>query len=447
MTAAGERREQSSLASAKGDADASGAFERDASGSGECAAERAALLQEVSAARLGRVRAALADEGLDAFLVRDTSNIRWLTAFDGVFDEERAHALLVLPDCAVLHTDSRYAAACERAAAQAGGVVEIDPSRVSHASFASALLTKRGCIPSSPSGEKDIPSVVLSERSESKDPARHQQGKLAALGIEDDIALREYRALEKELPSVALHETSNLVQGLRAVKDADEVARLLAAQAVTDAAFRHITGFMRLGMTEREVQRELEGFMLANGAEGLAFPSIVATGENAANPHAIPGDSRLEAGQCVVLDFGAKVQGYCADMTRTVFLGQPSDKMLAAYAAVRAANERVEALLAAGMTGKAAHELAEQALEEGGFGGRMGHSLGHGVGLDVHEDPALSPRNDKPLQPGNVVTVEPGVYLPGEFGMRLEDFGVITPDGYQVFTQSTHEMVIIDRLL
>ncbi len=196
-------------------------------------------------------------------------------------------------------------------------------------------------------------------------------------------------------------------------------------------------------MTEREVQIELEDFMRRHGAEGLAFPSIVATGPNGASPHAIPGATRLEAGQCVVLDFGARACGYCSDMTRTVFLGEPDEHLRAAYEAIRQANEQVEAALRPGVTGKDMHELAERVLADHGFAGKMGHSLGHGVGIDIHEEPNLSPRNPHPLVPGNVVTVEPGVYLSGEFGMRLEDFGVITHDGFAVFTQSTHDMVII----
>lgn len=215
------------------------------------------------------------------------------------------------------------------------------------------------------------------------------------------------------------------------------------AQSITDAAFSHIIQYMKPGMTERQVQLELEEFMLRHGAQGLAFPSIVATGANGASPHAIPGATMLEAGQCVVLDFGAKSYGYCSDMTRTVFLGEPEGEMRAAWDTLRAANEAVEAMLAPGVTGKEAHELAESVLTEGGFAGRMGHGLGHGVGLDIHEEPVLAPRNEQPLVAGNVVTVEPGIYLPGKFGMRLEDFGVITDDGFDVFTQSTHEMVVI----
>lgn len=386
------------------------------SASAACPASEAPHAWSVSASRVARLRELCSREGLDAFLVRDTSNIRWLTAFDDVFDSESAHALYLDGCRAVLHTDSRYAAACERAAS--GGELVVDASRVSHACFASALWTE------------------------------------GALGIEDSVSIAEYRALQAAfdelgegcsdgIGSCCLCETSGVVVGLRAVKDADELRRLRAAQAITDAAFAHITEFMRPGMTEREVQLELEGFMLRAGASDLAFSSIVATGANGANPHAVAGGARLEAGQCVVMDFGARAAGYCSDMTRTVFLGEPDGRLLSAYETLRRANEEVEALLRPGVTGAEAHELAERVLAEGGFGGKMGHGLGHGVGIDIHEEPVLAPRNKEPLVAGNVVTVEPGIYLPGEFGMRLEDFGVVTEDGFEVFTRSTHDLVVI----
>ena len=238
-------------------------------------------------------------------------------------------------------------------------------------------------------------------------------------------------------------ETTDVVLRLRAVKDGDELARMAAAQAITDAAFAHIVGLMAPGMTEREVQLALDDFMLKHGAEGLAFPSIVATGPNGANPHAIPSGTVLEAGQCVVMDFGARACGYCSDMTRTVFLGRPEGEMLRAWEVLREANEAVEAFVRPGVMGRECHELAEKVLADGGFGGLMGHGLGHGVGLDVHELPTLNPRNDQPLQAGNVVTVEPGIYLPGRFGMRLEDCGVVTERGYEPFGCASHEMVVI----
>ena len=414
--------------------------------------------------RLLLFRDTLSQQGLSAFYVRNESDIRWMTGFDGVFDGEGAFALLVSPDQAVLHTDSRYALATNAAAAGSPFAVSVEP--VSHAAFAVRAL-----------GQQDDTSGVN-------------------VGIETSLTLGEYRQLQRETAKVAgkapeqgaeraaiapvapvatestvgapaapadspapvaataapasapatgisFVETEGLCVNLRAVKDASEIARMRVAQAITDAAFAHIVEYMRPGMTERQVQVELEDFMVRNGASGLAFTSIVACGAHGASPHAVSDDTLLEAGQCVVLDFGARAQGYCSDMTRVVFLGEPSSAMRHAYAVLREANETVEAMLSPGITGAQAHAKAEEILAAGGFAGKMGHGLGHGVGIDIHEQPNLSPRNSKPLVAGNVVTVEPGIYLEGEFGMRLEDFGVITERGFQVFTQSSHEMVII----
>lgn len=427
----------------------------------------------VSSSRIARLRAACAAEGLGAFLVRDTSSIQWLTAFDNVFDSEAAHALYLDGGCAVLHTDSRYSSACRKAAS--GGEVRVDDSRVSHARFAAERWANRAAADGVAAAAGASAGAEAAVSAAAADDAGAAAGE-GGLGIEDSVSLGEYRRLQTafaELDANAagepdegaalraatwdgargdarlssfgscLRETSGFVLGLRAVKDADEVRRMKAAQAVTDAAFAHITGLMKPGTTEREIQLELEGFMLRNGASGLAFSSIVATGANGANPHAIPGGTRLEAGQCVVMDFGARALGYCSDMTRMVFVGEPDARLRGAYETLRRANEEVEAMLRPGVTGAEAHELAERILAEGGFAGRMGHGLGHGVGIDIHEEPVLAPRNKQPLAAGNVVTVEPGIYLPGEFGMRLEDFGVVTESGFDVFTRSSHEMVVI----
>ena len=367
--------------------------------------------------------------GCDAFLVRETVNIRWLTGFDGVFDEEQAHALLVLPGGLILHTDSRYTGAARAAAEAGGGFVEVDEVRESHAAFArrklssDAVLGFEGSIAYTEFTK--LAEQFASEADAPAAPSEHPLGEPAPV------------------PGALLISTTDAFRTLRARKTPAELERLRAAQAISDAAFAHVVDVMRPGMTERQVQRELDDFMLQHSAEALAFRSIVAAGENGADPHAVPSNKRLEAGQCVVIDFGAKAQGYCSDMTRTVFLGQPDGQMAGAWQVLRAANEAVERELKVGMTGREAHELAERVLEEGGFGGCMGHGLGHGVGLDIHELPTLNQRNEQPLVAGNVVTVEPGIYLPGQFGMRLEDFGVITETGFDVFTQTTHEMVII----
>lgn len=380
---------------------------------------------QASTRRLKRLRDVCAQDGMDAFFVRDTSNIAYLSAFDDVFDSEAAHALLVCEQGADLHTDSRYYEAAQ-AAAQLDKTIHVDATVESHAAFALRTLA----LPPTCAHASSSPSGVS-----------------VCLGIEDSMSVSEFRALESACSAapykVSLRETSQVVSALRAVKDTTEIARLKAAQAITDAAFCHILKFIRPGLTEREVQLELEGFMRRVGASGLAFSSIVATGDAAANPHAIVSNRRLEAGECVVLDFGARAFGYCSDMTRTVFLGQPDAETRAAYEAIKEANEQVEALLKPGVTGAFAHKFANRVLAEHGFADRMGHGLGHGVGIDIHEEPVLALRNDKPLEVGNVVTVEPGIYIPGKFGMRLEDCGVIVEGGFEVFTRSTHDMIVL----
>lgn len=369
-----------------------------------------------SAARLARLRAQAANQDRGAYFARDTSDIAWLTAFDGVFDEEQAHALFVDAANAVLHTDSRYSHACRMAAEANGNVVSVDDGRTTHAAFAAERW--------------------------------HAAQSAGSFAFDDGITLANYRALEKafaegDAQGPAFAETHDVVRRLRAVKDAHELERMRYAQSITDAAFAHIVTFIRPGRTEREVQRELDDYMLSHGAAALAFPSIVAAGANGASPHAQVTDAPLQAGTCIVMDFGAKARGYCSDMTRTVFLGEPDARMRSAYDTIRRANEEVEALLAPGVMGAQAQELAERILDEGGFGGAMGHGLGHGVGLDIHELPVLNSRNGEALVPGNVVTVEPGIYLPGEFGMRLEDCGVVTEDGFEVFTAASHSPVIL----
>lgn len=362
--------------------------------------------------RLSRLRAVMGEQGIDVLYVRELSNISWATGFERVFDDEPAHALVVSARNCVLHTDSRYFDAMKSAAADAD--IEVDNSRMAH-------------------------SAVLAQVSDCID------GDIVRVGIEDSIPLAEYRALQRtfEGRAIDLVELSGFVEELRQVKDKSEITAMRKAQSITDAAFANIIAFMKPGMTEREVQLQLDRYMYEGGAEGLAFGTIVATGAHAASPHAIPGETKLAFGDAVVMDFGARYAGYCSDMTRTVFVGEPSDEARRAYGAIRRANEECEAMLRAGLSGADVHQHAEAVLEEEGFGGAMGHSLGHSVGIDIHEAPNLSPRNPKALCAGNVVTVEPGIYLTGKFGMRLEDYGVVRDTSYEVFTQSTHEMIII----
>ncbi|MFR3273273.1 MAG: M24 family metallopeptidase [Slackia sp.] len=320
---------------------------------------------------LNRMRACMREEGMACFCCTDLSNVKWLTAFDNVFDDEPAHLAFVSDDEAVLHTDSRYADAACRAAC--GGPWKIDASGGFHARWVADKLSRDG---------RKAPGDGL-----------------PALAIEDSMSLAAFRRFEKsfeekELPPAI--ETSDFVLKLRAVKDDVEIEAMKAAQAITDAAFEHIVSFMRVGMTEREVQLELEEVMRRLGAEDLAFSSIVASGANGAAPHSIPGEKVLESGDMVVLDFGACKGGYCSDMTRTVCMEYATEEAKRVYEAVRNANEAVERMLRPGVTGAEAHELAECILEHAGYGGKMGHGLDM-AGIDIHERPNLSPRNTEPL--------------------------------------------------
>lgn len=372
--------------------------------------------------RLERMRENMSACGIDDFYCRDISNVQWLTEFEGVFDDEPAHLAFVTPKKAFVHTDSRYADACDRASQHTPWI--IDACGGAHAAWVAKKFAAFHAAAGTSEGEN-----------------------VCAMGIEDAIELREFRELERAFSEAKWKprfvETDGFVKKMRAVKDERELSAMRAAQAITDAAFEHIVGFMGEGMTELEVKRELEETMRRLGAEGLAFDSIVASGPNGAAPHSVAGERRLQAGDMVVMDFGARKGGYCSDMTRTVCIGEATPLAREVFAAVREANEAVEAMIRPGRTGAAMHHLAEDVLAHNGFAGKMGHGLGHGVGIDIHELPVLSPRNEAPLEVGNVVTVEPGVYLPGEIGCRLEDFGVVTEDGFEVFTKLTHELVII----
>lgn len=380
--------------------------------------ERESLLlasEQASARRIERIRELLVENELDAIYIRDLSNIKWVTAFQGVFDDEAAHALIITRQDVIIHSDSRYGEALE-AAAQ-GSQIQVSLERTSHANWLSRLLAGTS-------------------------------GSRQRAAIEDTLTLREFHTLEQALADASalpeLVERERFIEDLRASKDALEIALMRKAQAITDAGFAFIVDIIEPGMTEAQVQRALDTFMLDAGAEGLAFSTIVAAGAHAASPHAISGDTRIARGDAIVMDFGARFGGYCSDMTRTVFVGEPTEKMYRAWEAMRNANEAAEAALRSGKIGAEIHELAETVLAEGGFANTMGHGLGHSLGIDIHEDPALSPRNAKPLPAGAVLTVEPGIYLPAEFGMRLEDFGVVTETGYDVITQSSHDMVIIE---
>ena len=371
-----------------------------------------------AAARVKRLREHLRLHGIDAMVVRSTTDLQWLTGFEGLFDSEQAHTAVVTADECVIHTDSRYSTAM-RTCAQEEGLWQVDDCMVRDGR---------------PVGVSGFVAHVL-------ETAGLQSGSVA---IDAATPLNLYRAFCSALPQAQLLEREADVLNLRAVKEPEEIEGIRAAMAIAEKAFLATVEAIEPGMTEAQVSLKLEMEMRMRGAQELAFANIVASGPNSANPHAVPGQRKLAAGDLVVIDFGARLNGYRSDTTRTISIGKPNQQQRAIYDAVRCANETVQAALKPGVTGKAMHELAESILAEAGFANKMGHGLGHGVGLDIHELPNLSPRNAQPLPEGAVVTVEPGIYLAGQDGVRIEDFGQVTSAGFVNFCPLSHELLVIE---
>lgn len=235
----------------------------------------------------------------------------------------------------------------------------------------------------------------------------------------------------------------NAINLLRSIKDEQEIEKIVAAQRIAEKGFDHICNFIKEGKTEKEIQLELDFFMLSHGAEALSFETIAVSGANGSMPHGVPTDKPVKKGEFITLDFGAVYEGYHSDMTRTVALGNVSDEQIFVYNTVLQAQLNSIAFIKAGVTGKAADEAARSVIRNAGYGDCFGHSTGHGVGVEIHEFPNVSYTNEKPLPAGSVVTVEPGIYLPGKFGVRIEDMVRVTADGCENLTDCTKELIIL----
>jgi Xaa-Pro aminopeptidase len=257
------------------------------------------------------------------------------------------------------------------------------------------------------------------------------------------VTYKAFRGLQEALGDAELVPLEEEVERLRWAKDPEEIALLERAQEVTDDAFDRLVGKLHEGVTERKAAFELEVAMRELGADAVGFDTIVAFGESAAEPHHRPNDRTLRRGDVVKLDFGCVVAGYHSDMTRTVAFGQPSEAMASVYEVVRRAQEAGIRAVRAGIEGGQADEAARRVIREEGYGDRFGHSLGHGVGLEVHEGPGLRAGSTDVLPDGAVVTVEPGVYLPGEGGVRIEDTVVVTADGCRPLPRTTKDLVVL----
>jgi Xaa-Pro aminopeptidase len=264
------------------------------------------------------------------------------------------------------------------------------------------------------------------------------------LGYEKtDLKVSELENLSKKLP-LKLVGTQNLIEKLREVKSNEEVSVITKAAQITDQVFQKILPKLKAGLREQEVEAKIRTESAKLGASGQSFAPIVAAGKHSSIPHHLTSNYRLRLGDVVLIDFGAKWSGYCSDMTRTVFLKKPTSKQKEVYDLVLKAQEVAIKGIKPGMTGAQADKFARKIIERAGFGENFLHSLGHGVGIEVHDGLRLVPKNKVVLRPGMVFTIEPGVYLPGKFGVRIEDLVVMKDDGVKVLSKSPKDLLVLN---
>lgn len=351
--------------------------------------------------RLQRLQKLMTEKSLEAILITHPVNRQYLSGFDG-----SNGALLVGEKEAFLFTDFRYLEQAEKQAPHC----ELRPWK---AGLGEALK-----------------------------PVIEAAGWSSLAFEEEQVTYGLYRRLQDTLP-LELTPEKGLVEELRAVKSSAEIESLREGAAVMDRAFDYLLELARPGMTEREVAVELEFFLRRQGSTGTRFSYIVASGERGSLPHGIASGKRLNAGELVTVDFTGTFGGYATDMTRTFALGEPGPRAREIYEIVRCAQEEARERLEPGMSGIEADALARNIIDEAGYGEYFGHGLGHGLGLEVHERPTLSPRSDDILAPGMVVTAEPGIYIPRWGGVRIEDMVLITSGGAESLTRCSRELMII----
>ncbi|HEX3722113.1 MAG TPA: aminopeptidase P family protein [Nitrolancea sp.] len=354
--------------------------------------------------RISQLRAVLRSADLDAIVITHPANRRYLTGFEGDDtppNESSGHVVIGM-DRAVLVVSPLEA---QRAREQAPEYEIFDRVR--------------------PLAKAD--ATVLNEIGAKR------------VGFEDDailyldyVTLRDNLGTETELVPIG-----ERVADIRVVKSSVEISIIERAIEITDQAFERVAAEIKEGDTEREVALRLDVAMREFGASGQSFPTIVASGPNSARPHHEPSDRQIVAGEPIVIDMGAMVDGYCADLTRTVWVGEPNETLRAIYPIVLRALEEAEAELTVGMSGREGDGISREVIAGTGYGEFFMHGLGHGVGVQIHERPNLSPRSDEQLQPGHLTTIEPGIYLPGRGGVRIEDVVVVVEDGIRVLTRAS----------
>ncbi|HWL13881.1 MAG TPA: Xaa-Pro peptidase family protein [Ureibacillus sp.] len=351
--------------------------------------------------KLEKLRNALVEQSVDGLLITNDFNRRYMTGFTG-----SAGVAIVSKDDAVFVTDFRYTEQAKKQI-QNFRIVQHDGNLF-----------------------KEVANLA---------------GKMGikTLGFEKDTMTYAMYETYKSLISAELVPVSGLIEKIRLIKTEQEINIIKVACEIADNAFSHILKFIKPGLTELEVSNELEFFMRKQGATASSFDTIVASGVRSALPHGVATDKVIEKGDFVTLDFGALYNGYISDITRTIAVGQPSEKLVEMYNTVLESQLLALEKVGPGMTGVEADSFARDYLASKGYGEAFGHSTGHGIGLEVHEGPALSSRSSSVLEPNMVVTIEPGIYLPGIGGVRIEDDILITETGNEKLTHSTKDLIIL----
>ncbi len=348
--------------------------------------------------RIEKLRGIIEEKGLDAILSYKPENRRYISGFTG----STGYALIT-KDQAIFITDFRYIG---QAKIECPGFTIIENSKL-----------------------KTITDIL-------------KETPIKRLGIEEDfVTYGQYQEFIEKLEGMTFVALDAAITKLRAVKTPEEVEMIAKAASIADEAFSHILTVVKPGISEDEIALELEYFMKKKGASKNSFDPIVASGERSCLPHGRATDKLIEKGDMLTLDFGCMYKGYCSDMTRSFVVGEATEKQKAIYYAVLEAQEKALAAVKPGLTGIQLDTIARDIIKDKGYGEYFGHGLGHGVGLEIHELPHVNAIGDIEMVPGHVITIEPGIYLPGFGGVRIEDLVVVTDAGYRVLSKSTKELI------
>ncbi|MBQ8904842.1 MAG: aminopeptidase P family protein [Ruminococcus sp.] len=358
---------------------------------------------------LAKIAEKLTAADLDALLITDASPeaMRYVTTMRGL----EGTVLIFSDGHAMVLTDSRYVEDADAKLTPLGFTVTVPKGGRPTAEALNALLCHEG---------------------------------VRRLGYLDaDLPVRTYRHLRDQLTNSQLTAAGNILTGLRRIKTQEEADAIVKAQRIAEAAFDAVLGVICPGMTEKELAALLEYEMAKRGSECPSFDTIFISGAKTSMPHGIPDEKQIVSGEPILVDFGAVCDGYHSDMTRTFSIGDPGAEFRRVYEIVRAAQEAALSAAAAGTTCSEIHNAAFSVIDHAGYGAYFGHAVGHGVGLEIHEEPGVGPRSKGELEIGSVITIEPGIYLPGKFGVRIEDMLYISPDGTRNLTNTPKGLLIL----